>query len=381
MVISDKLVFIDNNATTRLDDRVLESMMPYLKWDFANPNSSHSFGLKIRRSVENAREQLANRFEISPKGVIFTSGATESINMALKGLASELSSKGRHIITVATEHFAVLNTCKYLESIGFDVTYLNVKSDGTVDLEVLRKEIRVDTILVSIMYANNETGVIQPIKEMCDVTQERGIVFFTDFTQGIGKVMINPFLLGVDAFCISGHKFHGPKGIGALLINTKKIKRLESLIHGGDQEFGLRAGTLNVPGIIGMSRAIELSYSEISDHLDKMKSRISEVESKLLKAKGAFINGGIAHRISNTTNICIPGLDVDHLISRLPNVAISNGSACTSSLVQPSHVLLAMGLSDANALSSIRISLSKFNSDEEITQSCELIMNIVNEII
>lgn len=377
MQLTQDTIFLDNNATTKLDQRVLDSMLPHFTVDYGNPSSSHSFGLKASRAVESARELIASVIKVKAREVVFTSGSTESINLGIKGIALSLLSTGNHIITAATEHSAVLNTCKYLESIGFEVTFLPVKPNGTVDPEEFKREIRKGTILAAIMYANNETGVINPIHEIATIANARNIILFSDLTQAIGKVSIDPIYLGIDAFCISGHKFHGPKGIGAFIYNSKKIRQIESLIHGGDQEFGLRAGTLNVPAIVGLAKACEIASIEVESVSPKMEKQRNQLESKLLSIPRAFVNGIGANRIPNTSSICIPGLDVDSLVNRLSKVAISNGSACTSSLLQPSHVLLGMGLHPSDALSSMRISLSKYTTDDEVNDASELILEVI----
>ena len=357
-------VYLDYNSTTPIDPRVLEAMLPFLKDNFANPSSTHHFGQSINENVKQARKEIADFINAEPNELIFTSGATEAINMAIKGVAESYSSKGKHIITVSTEHKAVLDTCKDLERKGFEVTYLYVQSNGLIDLAELQKAIRPDTILVSVMYVNNETGVIQPIKEIAKLAHEKGALFMTDATQAIGKIEIDVDDLGVDLLCFSGHKMYAPKGIGALYVKNKT--KLIPQIHGGGHEQGLRSGTLNVPGIIALAKACEIASEEM--HLNKRN--ISELKDKLetefLKLPNTSLNGSSENRIYNTTNICFKSQDANVLIGRMKNIAVSNGSACSSAVVEPSHVLKAMGLNDDDAFASLRFSLGKYNTTEDI---------------
>jgi len=359
-----KISYIDYNATTPTDPRVLDAMLPFLKENFANPSSTHFFGQSINEKVKQAREQIADFINAESNELIFTSGATEAINIAIKGVAESYSSKGKHIITVSTEHKAVLDTCKDLERKGFEVTYLPVQSNGLINLAELGKAIRLDTILVSVMHVNNETGVIQPIKEIAKLAHEKGALFMTDATQAVGKIEIDVNDLGIDLLCFSGHKMYAPKGIGALYVRNKT--KLSPQIHGGGHEQGLRSGTLNVPGIIALAKACEIA----SEEMDLNKRNISELKDKLetefLKLPNTSLNGDSENRIFNTTNICFKGQDANVLIGRMKNIAVSNGSACSSAVVEPSHVLKAMGLSDDEAFASLRFSLGKYNTTEDI---------------
>lgn len=297
-----RLIYFDNNSTTPIDPRVLESMMPYLTNKFGNASSNHHFGVSIKRSIEDARNQVADLIGAKSNEIIFTSGATEAINLALKGIPQAYSNRGNHIVTVSTEHKAVLDTCKYLESIGFEVTYLPVKEDGLLDLDLLKDSIRTDTILVSVMHVNNETGVIQTIKEISQLVHEKGAVFMSDCTQSAGKIKVDVEDLGIDVLCLSAHKMYGPKGIGALYLN-RKLKRIPSQIHGGGQEGNFRSGTLNVPGIVGFGFACTLSRLEMTLNKTKITELRDYLETELLKIEGSKVNGSKNQRIYNTSNI------------------------------------------------------------------------------
>jgi len=360
-------IYFDNNATTPVDQRVLEAMLPFLKSDFANASSSHLFGQSINRKVHQAREEIASFLNAEPNEIVFTSGATEAINIALKGVASSYAAKGKHIVTVSTEHYAVLDTCKYLEDLGFEVSYLSVSKEGLIDLCELRNLLRADTILVSVMYVNNETGVIQPLKEISDLVHEVGALFMSDTTQAAGKLNVDVKDLGIDLLCLSGHKIYAPKGIGVLYVNQSSIKvKLSPFFHGGGHEQGFRSGTLNVPGIIALAKACEIAQKEMKQDSEKIIMLRDKLEELLLQVEGSFVNGYKSKRIYNTTNITFPHVDSGVLIGRLGNVAVSNGSACTSAIVEPSHVLTSMGLSKDDAFSSIRFSLGRFSTLHEV---------------
>lgn len=364
MIEDLEILFLDYNSTTPIDQRVLDAMLPFLKDNFANASSAHHFGQSINQKVKQAREQIADFINAEPNKLIFTSGATEAINIALKGVAESYTSKEKHIITVSTEHKAVLDTCKDLERKGFEVTYLPVQPTGLIDLAELQKAIRPTTVLVSVMYVNNETGVIQPIKKIASIAHEKGALFMTDATQAVGKMEIDVDDLGIDLLCFSGHKMYAPKGIGALYVRNKT--KLTPQIHGGGHEQGLRSGTLNVPGIIALAKACEIASEEMA--LDKINifALRDKLETELLKLPNTSRNGDSENRIFNTTNICFKGQDANVLIGRMKNIAVSNGSACSSAVVEPSHVLKAMGLSDGDAFASLRFSLGKYNSIEDI---------------
>jgi len=349
--------------------------MPFLIRDFANPHSAHDFGNEVMKAVEHAREQVADLIGAESKEIIFTSGSTEAINIALKGVAELNTYKGKHIIAVLTEHHAVLDTCKHLETKGYEVTYLDVCDTGIVDLDELKASLRSDTILVCAMYVNNETGVIQPIKEIASLVKTTQAYFFSDATQAAGRTEINIDDLGVDFLCISGHKLHAPKGIGALYV--KSGIKLPTYTHGGGQEKGLRSGTLNVPGIIALGVACELCKKEMREDANRISQLRDKLERALLQIPGTSVNGSKERRVYNTTNICFKRNDANVLIGRMGNIAVSNGSACTSAIVEPSHVLTAMGLSDEDAFASIRFSLGRFNTESEV----EVVIKTINELI
>lgn len=374
IAVKTKISYLDYNATTPIDPRVLEAMLPFLQVNFANPSSTHYFGQSINEKVKQAREQIADFINAESNELIFTSGATEAINLAIKGVAERYISKGKHIITVSTEHKAVLDTCKDLERKGFEVTYLPVQSNGLIDLAELEKAIREDTILVSVMYVNNETGIIQPIKEISKIAHDKGALFMTDATQAAGKMEIDVDDLGVDLLCFSGHKMYAPKGIGTLYVRNKT--KLTPQVHGGGHEQGLRSGTLNVPGIMALAKACEIAGKEMTENR-KMISKLRDIfETELLKLPNTSLNGDSVNRIYNTSNICFKGQDANVMIGRMKYIAVSNGSACSSAVVEPSHVLKAMGLNDEDAFASLRFSLGKFNTQKEI----ETVINKIKEL-
>ena len=381
-----EVIYLDNNATTPIDKRVLDAMMPFLTDNFANANSTHQFGVGAYEAVKQARIQVGELIGAEAHEVIFTSGSTEAINLAIKGVAENYSSNGKHIVTVCTEHSAVLDTCEHLESKGYEVSYLAVKSDGLIDLSELKSTLREDTILLSVMLANNETGVLQPIKDIADLIYGRNILFMTDATQAVGKIPVNVDALGVDLLCMSGHKLYAPKGVGALFVRQRANRvKLPALIHGGGHEKGLRSGTLNVPGIVALGSACALAQKEMKNNTENILSLREYLESELLKIDGTTVNGNTENRLYNTSNILFNGADSDAVImglsnpeSDLPLIAVSNGSACTSASVEPSHVLTAMGLDEATAFSSIRFSLGKFNTKKEIDTVIDAVRNVVS---
>jgi cysteine desulfurase len=378
MIAFKEIIYLDNNATTPVDDRVLNAMLPFLKDNFANASSTHHFGLQVNEEVKSARTKVANLISAEKNEIIFTSGSTEAINIALNGVAESYTSKGKHIITVSTEHFAVLDTCKHLETKGYEVTYLPVGKNGLINLNELKNSLRIDTILVCVMYVNNETGVIQPIKEIASLAHEVGALFMTDATQAVGKIEIDVNDLGIDLLCFSGHKMYAPKGIGALYVRKSGNKvKLIPQIHGGGHEQGLRSGTLNVPGIIALARACEISSEELPQNKKKIVELKDSLERELLKLPNTSLNGDPERRIYNTTNICFHGTDANVMIGRMKNIAVSNGSACTAAVLEPSHVLISMGLNEDEAFASIRFSVGKFNSTSDITLLIEEIKKIV----
>ncbi|MFT4017690.1 MAG: cysteine desulfurase family protein [Agriterribacter sp.] len=386
MNIKKSIIYLDNNATTPIDRRVLEAMMPFLTDNFANANSTHQFGVGAYDAVKVARKQVAELIAAESHEIIFTSGATEAINLAIKGVAEQYKTKGKHIITVATEHSAVLDTCAYLENNGYEITYLPVQSDGLIDLKILKDNLRNDTILVSVMYANNETGVIQPIKEIAEITHDMGAIFMSDCTQAVGKLPIDVGELGIDLLCFSGHKIYAPKGVGSLFIRQREQRiKLPALIHGGGHEKGMRSGTLNVPGIIALGTACSLAKNEMNENAERIASLRNYLETELLQIEGTSVNGNAIHRLYNVSNILFNGVDSEAMIMGLSNpetdmplIAVSNGSACTSTSIDPSHVLTAMGLDEATAFNSIRFSLGKLNTKQEIHIAVNAVRSVVN---
>jgi len=363
----NNIIYFDNNASTSIDKQVLDSMLPFLTENFANPSSNHHFGIKVNEAVENARIEVSDLIGAQQNELIFTSSATEAINIALKGVAENYISKGNHIVAVSTEHKAVLDTCKHLETKGYEVTYLPVRKDGVIDINELKKCIRTDTILVSVMYVNNETGVIQPIKEIASLAHKTDTLFMSDTTQAAGKIEIDVDALGIDLLCLSGHKMYAPKGIGALYVRQRnKHVKLPAFLHGGGHEQGIRSGTLNVPGIIALGKACKVAQEELKQDAERISALRNQLEHELLKISGSFVNGSRDKRIFNVTNMCFPNIDANVMIGSLKHIAVSNGSACTSSTLEPSHVLKAMGLSDSDAYASVRFSLGKYNTRSEV---------------
>lgn len=376
------MIYLDNNATTQLDPRVLESMMPFLTSEYGNAASNHALGVQINQHVKGARTNIARLLNCDASEIIFTSGATEAINLAIKGVAKEYKQKGNHIITISTEHPAILDTCKSLEIEGFEITYLPVERDGLIDLSILQSAIRPTTILISVMMVNNETGVIQPIKEIADIAHAREIFFMTDATQAVGKMPIDVNELGIDLLAFSGHKFYGPKGIGGLYVRSKrpfKVK-LPALLHGGGHERGMRSGTLNVPGIIGLGEAAKIAKAEMNVDALRITSLRDNLENQLLQLDHSFVNGNKNHRLYNVCNICLEGIDADAVIAGLDEVMISNGSACSSTKVEPSHVLCAIGLTDEQCYASLRLSMGRFTTKEDIDTAVSIIKNVVTNL-
>lgn len=384
----DDIIYLDNNATTPLDPRVLDAMMPFFTSIFANAASTHRFGLAAHDAVKKARQQVADLIGADTHEIIFTSGATEAINLAIKGVAEAYYQKGKHIVTVSTEHSAVLDTCRYLENKGFEVTYLPVQADGLLDLELVQGAIRPDTILVSVMHVNNETGVIQPIQEISAIAHAQGAIFMSDCTQSVGKIPFNVDNLGIDLLCCSAHKIYGPKGIGALFVRQRKNRiKIPALIHGGGHERGLRSGTLNVPGIVGFGKACELAQLEMAENEKKIREMRDYLEAELIKIEGTWINGHREKRLYNVTNIGFEGVDSEALIMGLSNpeddspiITVSNGSACTAASIEPSHVLIGMGLDEIMAFSSVRISLGKTKCSTHIVEVKRMFESAVSKL-
>ncbi|WP_374243697.1 IscS subfamily cysteine desulfurase [Zoogloea sp.] len=374
-------IYLDYSATTPVDPRVAEKMIPYLTELFGNPASrSHAFGWTAEKAVEEAREEVAALVGADPKEIIWTSGATESNNLAIKGAAHFYAGKGKHIITVKTEHKAVLDTVRELERQGFEATYLDVKEDGLIDLDALKAAIRPDTTVVSVMFVNNEIGVVQPIAEIGEICREKGIVFHVDAAQATGKVEIDLARLKVDLMSFSAHKTYGPKGIGALYVRRKPRVRLEAQMHGGGHERGLRSGTLATHQIVGMGEAFRLARLEMADE----NKRVGALRDRLLKGLGqieeTFVNGDMTHRVPHNLNISFAYVEGESLIMAIKDIAVSSGSACTSASLEPSYVLRALGRNDELAHSSIRFTIGRFTTDEEIDYTIDLLQRKVGKL-
>jgi cysteine desulfurase len=362
-------VYLDYNSTTPCDPRVVEAMLPYFTDRFGNAASrSHSKGWEAEEAVELAREQIAALIGAEPKEIIFTSGATESDNLAIKGVVEAYAAKGDHIITVATEHKAVLDTCGHVAGKGGQITYLPVNKEGLIDLQDLEAAIRPTTILIAVMFANNEIGVIQPIREISAIARRHGVLFFSDATQAVGKVPVDVNADGIDLMALSAHKLYGPKGSGALYVRRRGPRvRLAAQMDGGGHERGMRSGTLNVPGIVGLGKAGLLCAQEMGSDRRRIQPLRDRLERALVAIEGARVNGSREHRLPQTTNISFRGVDGDALLAGLgKNVALSSGSACTSASMEPSYVLKALGLEDDLAHASLRLGLGRFTTAEEV---------------
>ncbi|MBN2364849.1 MAG: cysteine desulfurase [Calditrichaeota bacterium] len=373
-------MYLDNNATTQVAKEVKEAMLPYLEATYGNPSAIHHIGMSAKEGTDKARRQVARLINARPNRVIFTGCGSESDNMALKGIANSLAGKGRHIITTTIEHPAILKTCAYLEKIGYRITYLEADEYGIIHPERLKDALTSDTILVSVMLANNEVGTIQPVKELCAISHKQGVLFHTDAVQAAGKIKIDVEDLDVDMLTLSGHKFHGPKGIGALYI--RKGIEIEPLIHGGKQEKGLRAGTENVPGIVGMGKAAELAMKMVEQGA-KIRRNREKLENGIRKLiPEAVLNGHPEQRLPNTLNLTLPGMRGESLVVALDQhgIALSSGSACKAGSPDPTHVLLAMGRSDEEAHCSVRFSLSDKISSRDISETLKAIEQVLKEM-
>jgi cysteine desulfurase len=375
-------VYLDHNATTPLDPRVLETMLPYFTEKFGNAASrTHAFGWIADDAVKTSRKQVADLINCLDQEIVFTSGATEAINLAIKGVWENYQSKGKHIITVKTEHKAVLDTCRTLENKGAVITYLSVDREGLIDLDELKNAISDQTILVAVMYVNNETGVIQPVKQIAEIVHAAKSIFLCDATQAVGKINIDVDEEHIDLLCMSAHKFYGPKGAGALYVRRKDPRvTLFPQIDGGGHERGLRSGTLNVPGIVGLGKACEIAKAEMWEDSARISKLRIRLEQALCEQPDVFINGSIRHRIYNTSNICFHEVRSESLINKIPHIAVAMGSACTSAVPEPSHVLKAMGLSDADSYSSIRFSLGKYTTENDIESVVSSIKAILKQM-
>ncbi|MBH8558864.1 IscS subfamily cysteine desulfurase [Hymenobacter sp. BT442] len=361
-------IYLDNNATTPLDPRVLEAMMPYLTDVFGNAASrNHPFGWAAEEGVDYAREQIAKLINCDPKEIIFTSGATESDNLGIKGVFEMYSQKGNHVITATTEHKAVLDTCKHIEKLGGKVTYLPVDEKGLISLAELEAAMTPETILVTIMYGNNETGTIQPIREIAKIAHAHGALFMTDATQAVGKIPVDVIADGIDLMAFSGHKIYGPKGVGALYVRRKNPRvKVTAQMDGGGHERGMRSGTLNVPGIVGLGKACEVARLDMEADTARLSAMRDRLEKELTTLEESYVNGSVEHRLPHVTNISFKYVEGEGLMMGVKDLAVSSGSACTSASLEPSYVLKALGLSDDLAHSSLRFGLSRFTTDEQI---------------
>ena len=376
-------IYMDNHATTPVDPRVVEAMLPYFNERFGNAASrNHSFGWAGEEAVENARAQVAALIGATPKEIIFTSGATESDNLMIKGVAEMYREKGNHIITQAIEHKAVLDTCKRLEKYGYEVTYLPVHKDGRVDPEDVRKAITAKTILITIMYANNEIGVINPIAEIGKIAKEHGIIFAVDGVQAVGKIPVDVQKDNIDLLAISGHKFYGPKGVGALYVRRRNPRvQLSAIIDGGGHERGMRSGTLNVPGIVGLGKAAELARLEMPEESVRLRGLRDRLKKNLeSRLDEVFINGSLEHRLPNNLNMSFAYVEGESLLMGTNDIAVSSGSACTSATLEPSYVLKALGVGEDLAHTSIRFGLGRFNTEEEVDYVTDKMVQVVTKL-
>ena len=382
--MSKRLIYLDNNATTPVDPRVVDSMLPYFTQHFGNAASrNHPFGWVAEEAVDYAREQLAKLIGAEDREIIFTSGATESINLALKGAFEMYSKKGNHIITVKTEHKAVLDTCKHIEKMGGEVTYLDVEYDATIDIAELEAAIQPNTIMVCVMYANNETGVIQPMKEIGQICEKHGVLFMSDITQAAGKIPVNVKELGIHLAAFTAHKMYGPKGVGVLFVNRIKPRvKVVAQMDGGGHERGMRSGTMNVPGIVGFGKAAEIAMKEMHQDAERLSKLRDKLQTALMETlEEVTINGNMNSRMPHVTNMSFKHVEGEGLMMTFnQEIGLSSGSACTSASLEPSYVLVAMGLGDDLAHSSLRFSLGRFTTDEDIDYTIEAIRNGVNHM-
>ena len=376
-------IYMDNHATSPMDPRVLEAMLPYFSQKFGNAASrNHSFGWEAEQAVENAREQIAKLIGATAREIIFTSGATESDNLAIKGIAEMYKERGNHIITQVTEHKAVLDTCKRLEKYGYRVTYLPVKADGLIDMEDLRRAIDDKTILVSIMFANNEIGTVQPVAEIGKLCHEKGVIFHSDGVQALGKIPIDVNAMNIDVLSITAHKLYGPKGVGALYVRRRNPRvQISALNDGGGHERGMRSGTLNVPGIVGFGKACEIAGQEMAAEAARLQKMRDYLRNKLESALDYVeVNGSWEHRLPGNLNMSFVYVEGESLLMGINDVAVSSGSACTSATLEPSYVLKALGLGDDVAHSSIRFGLGRFNTQAEVDYVADKVIGIVKKL-
>jgi len=375
---SAEKIYLDNNATTRLDDRVFQAMLPFFTEYYENAGSSHLAGLTVNEHVDNAAWQVSDLIGCRPEELIFTSGATEAINLAIRGISNGTRN---HFVTVSTEHKAVLDTVKhYTENGNYNNTFLQVGKDGRIDLDTLDAALSENTLMVNVMLVNNETGIIQDIKKISEIVHAKGAFLLCDATQAIGKIPVDVHNLGIDLMPFSAHKFYGPKGTGAIYVSKKLKSCLQPQITGGGQQNNRRSGTLNIPGIIGFGKACEIAGRDMQQDYLQIKSLRDHLEHELLKIEGTFVNGSSEHRIHTTANLCFPGVLSEQLIVSLQNISVSSGSACSSVTAKPSHVLKAMGLSDEEALSSIRFSVGRFNTMEQIDYTVSRMHTLIQQL-
>jgi cysteine desulfurase len=376
-------IYLDHNATTPCDPRVVEAMIPYFTNNFGNAASrNHSFGWKAEEAVDYAREQVAKLIGADPKEIIFTSGATEGDNLAIKGVYEMYASKGNHIITCNIEHKAVLDTCKHIEKEGGEVTYLKVKDNGLIDLAELEAAIKPSTILIAIMYANNEIGTVMPMKEISAIARKHGVLVFSDATQAVGKIPVDVNKDGIDLLAFTAHKMYGPKGVGALYVRRKNPRvKVTAQIDGGGHERGMRSGTLNVPGIVGFGKACEICLNEMEEETKRVSKLRDKLQTELLKVEESYLNGDKEHKLPHVTNISFKYVEGEGLMMGFnKNIALSSGSACTSASLEPSYVLKALGLGDDLAHSSLRFGLGRFTTEEQIDYTVEQVTNTVNKL-
>ena len=373
-------IYLDHNATTPMDPRVLEAMIPYFTENFGNAASrNHSFGWHAEEAVDYAREQVAQLIGADPKEIIFTSGATEGDNLAIKGVYEMYASKGNHIITCTTEHKAVLDTCKHLEKLGAEVTYLDVQPDGLIDLKALEAAMKPTTILVAIMYANNEIGVVQPVKEIAAIAKKHGALFFTDGVQAVGKIPVDVIADGIDIMAFTAHKMYGPKGVGALYVRRKNPRvKVTAQMDGGGHERGMRSGTLNVPGIVGFGKACEIARTDMAADTERISKLRDKLENALKQIDESYVNGNPAHRLPHVSNISFKYVEGEGLMMGFnKDIALSSGSACTSASLEPSYVLKALGLGDDLAHSSLRFGLGRYTTEEQIDFTIKAVTDTV----
>ncbi|BAQ65486.1 cysteine desulfurase family protein [Geminocystis sp. NIES-3709] len=379
----DRPIYLDNHATTKIDPRVLSAMMPYFTEYYGNPSSNaHLYGWEAETGIKQARSIIAQAINAEEAEIIFTSGATEANNLAIKGIAEAYFSKGQHIITVQTEHKAVIEPCEYLQTLGFEITFLPVEKNGLLDLDLLAQNIRSNTILVSVMTANNEIGVIQNIKQIGAICREKEVIFHTDSAQAIGKIPLDVQKMNVDLMSLTAHKIHGIKGIGALYVRRKSPRvKLASQIQGGGQERGFRSGTLCTPQIVGFAQAVQIALQEIDTENQRQKQLRDYLWQKLNQLEGIYLNGDLQQRLAGNLNISIDGVDGSALLLALQSkIALSSGSACSSTSTKPSHVLKALGHCDSLAKASLRFGIGRFNTIEEIKEVADFTVKTINTL-